>query len=490
MSWWRGLAAALVSCAVLTGGGVAAAQVRHGVTARQAAVPSWGRAQQLPGTETMSRQSESNDGQAFVGTGITSISCPARGDCAASGGFVNEGFNFLVFTAGEHAGKWAKAAVLPGDAALVGNAGDASVDEMITSVLSQVSCSAPGTCAVAGNYQVNGAPDDTRPLVSSERAGVWGKVHPVPGNNSALLTVSCPAAAGNCAAAGVHDKAAVNQSSPFVVGEKNGTWGQPQAIAGAAQGIIAISCPAAGTCLAGGFGATAFLTSEQKGTWGPARAVPGLSSLTTGRSNVDSVSCAAVGNCAIGGSYVDKSGHAQVFVADVRGGLVGQAQQLPGLAAMSKGGTAELTQLSCGSAGSCAAGGSYLSMKGLHHQQAWVAIESHGHWGNAVEVPGTASLNSAGSAAVDSVSCAASGCAAGGYYTVKTRTRPQIAFLVAEQGGSWHAATQVPGLAALNTGGAAAVNSVSCAPSGWCAAVGDYLDLKTQENRMFAVSER
>jgi len=40
-------------------------------------------------------------------------------------------------------------------------------------------------------------------------------------------------------------------------------------------------------------------------------------------------------------------------------------------------------------------------------QQAWVASEAGGRWGRAEEVPGTAALNAGGNAAVTSVSCTA-----------------------------------------------------------------------------------
>ena len=46
-----------------------------------------------------------------------------------------------------------------------------------------------------------------------------------------------------------------------------------------------------------------------------------------------------------------------------------------------------------------------------------MATQANGTWGTAVEVPGTASLNTGGDAAVTSLSCAAAGkCSAGGYY--------------------------------------------------------------------------
>ncbi len=64
----------------------------------------------------------------------------------------------------------------------------------------------------------------------------------------------------------------------------------------------------------------------------------------------------------------------------------------------------------------CAAGGSYApSIEGPY--QAFVVREKNGSWGNAIEVPGSAALNTGGSAQVTSVSCASARyCAAGGYY--------------------------------------------------------------------------
>ena len=83
------------------------------------------------------------------------------------------------------------------------------------------------------------------------------------------------------------------------------------------------------------------------------------------------------------------------------------------------------------------------------------AAASGGTWGKAEEVPGTAALNTAGAAAINSVSCASAGnCSAGGgYYGGATGDQ---AFVVSEVKGTWGKAEEVPGTAALNTGGAAA----------------------------------
>jgi hypothetical protein len=100
--------------------------------------------------------------------------------------------------------------------------------------------------------------------------------------------------------------------------------------------------------------------------------------------------------------------------------------------------------------------------------------ERGGAWGKAEAVPGLAALNTGGNAAVTSVSCARAGnCSAGGFYT--DRSGRVQGFVVGETGGAWGTAEAVPGLAALNTGGNAAVTSVSCARAGNCSAGGDYI---------------
>jgi hypothetical protein len=74
--------------------------------------------------------------------------------------------------------------------------------------------------------------------------------------------------------------------------------------------------------------------------------------------------------------------------------------------------------VSCGSAGNCSAGGSYADVLGQpFHWQAFVLDEVHGRWHGAEEVPGTAALNTGGNAGVFGLSCAsARHCSAGGYY--------------------------------------------------------------------------
>src|SRR5579871_462871 len=96
-----------------------------------------------------------------------------------------------------------------------------------------------------------------------------------------------------------------------------------------------------------------------------------------------------------------------------------------------------------------------------------------GHWGAAQPIPGLAALNAGGSARVEAMSCASPGnCAAGGSY--QDATHHDQVFAAIETSGTWGPATPVPNLAALNAGGLADVTSVSCGEAGDCAIGGSY----------------
>jgi hypothetical protein len=271
----------------------------------------------------------------------------------------------------------------------------------------------------------------------------------------------------------------------WVASEQNGRWrraievpGSGALFAGGDGGVHSVSCASAGNCMAGGFytdGAglqSAWVASEQNGRWHRAIQVPGLAALNVGGSGgVESVSCASAGNCAAGGFYTDGSVHDQAWVASERNGRWRRAIEVPGSGALNAGAGGGVRSVSCGSAGNCAAAGSYLDV--FHHFQAFVATEQNGRWHRAIELPGTAALNAGGNAEVDSVSCASAGnCAAGGSYKDSSGSFP--AFVAVEQNGRWRQAIEVPGTGALNAGGDAYVGSMSCPSAGKCAALGTY----------------
>lgn len=113
--------------------------------------------------------------------------------------------------------------------------------------------------------------------------------------------------------------------------------------------------------------------------------------------------------------------------------------------------------------------------------------EVNGTWQTAMEVPGTAALNTGQDAEVESVSCASAGnCSAGGYYNGGSGVGTH-AFVVSEVNGTWHNAVEVSGTA-LNKGGNAVVLSVSCGSAGNCSAGANYSD-SSRNAQAFVVSE-
>jgi hypothetical protein len=378
----------------------------------------WGAAEQVPGLAALNRGG---------GADVTSVSCARAGDCSAggfytvrSGGVPHE----QGFVASERKGVWGAAEQVPGLAAL-NRGGLAEVNS--------VSCARAGSCSAGGDY-VDAAGRE-QGFVVGEAKGVWGAAEEVPG------------------------LAALNRG-------------------GSAQ-VNSVSCARAGGCSAGGFyrgassGQQGFVVGEAKGVWGSAEQVPGLAALSAGgAAQVTSVSCARAGSCSAGGSYGGLSGVTQGFVAGEAKGVWGAAEAVPGLAALNQGGLAQVTSVSCARAGSCGAGGDYVDAAG--REQGFVAGEAKGVWGAARAVPGLAALNRGGLAEVISVSCARQGgCSAGGSY--RDGSFRAHGFVVGETKGAWGTAEQVPGLAALGPRGAD-VFSVSCASAGRCSAGGGFSD--------------
>ena len=341
------------------------------------------------------------------------------------------------------------------------------------------------------------------PAVTS--GGTWRTAEEVPGTaalnrhgNAEIVSVSC-AAPGSCSGGGSYRDGS-RRDQAFVVSETAGVWrtavevpGTAALNAGGLAEVTSVSCASAGNCSAGGyyadgsFHAQAFVVSETSGIWRTATEVPGTSALNAGgNAEVTSVSCASAGNCAAGGEYRNSSGQLQAFVASEVNGIWRSAEEVPGTAALNAGGFALTASVSCASAGNCSAGGEYTD--GSQTGQAFVVNETSGVWRTAMEVPGTAALNANGDAEILSVSCASPGtCSAGGTYdhSVMAYEFGQ-AFVVSETNGIWHTAKEVPGTAALNVGGAAETMSVSCATAGNCSAGGTYL---ARHNQAFVVDE-
>jgi hypothetical protein len=332
-------------------------------------------------------------------------------------------------------------------------------------------------------------------------AGTWHTAQKVPGaatlnkgGNAQVQSVSCTSA-GNCSAGGYYtDSSGYTQA--FVVSQVNGTWRTARKVPGTATlnqtgnaEVNSVSCASAGNCSAGGYYKDgswhyqAFVVSQVNGTWRTARKVPGTAALNQGGNAwIGSVSCASAGNCSAGGQYVDSSGGGQAFVVSQVNGIWRTAMQVPGTAALNTGGGTWISSVSCASAGNCSAGGSYGDGSG--HTQVFVVSQVNGTWRTAIEVPGTAAFNTGGAGDIYSVSCASAGnCSAGGAYW----NGSWHAFVLSQVHGIWRTAIEVPGTAALSQGGAW-IGSVSCASAGNCGAGGWY-QAGSGHSQAFVVSQ-
>jgi hypothetical protein len=369
-----------------------------------------------------------------------------------------------------------------------------------------VAAAAAVACGTPAAYASTGAAH------SAAAPTTWGTAEVVPGTaalntqgNAGTSKVSCPST-GNCAVAGTYRtliKGRVH-TRPFVDTQTNGKWHSAKQVpgitalgrVGTVADVQSLSCASAGNCAVTGYyyvgpydnNTESYVASETNGTWGAAQEIAG-GLPTNSDAQIQSVSCGAPGDCSAGGAYYPAGGGGgpvQAFVVSETGGTWGTAEEVPGTAALNAGDNAQVNSVSCSSAGNCSAGGYYASS--TRSQQAFVVSETGGTWGMAQEVPGTATLNSGDSAQLVSVSCSSAGnCSAGGDYATSA---PSLqAFVVKQTDGTWSTARQVPGLAALNTGDQAQFVSVSCSSAGNCSAGGYYYDTSSTHNEPFVVNQ-
>ena len=168
--------------------------------------------------------------------------------------------------------------------------------------------------------------DSTTPVPPTPASWVPGTAALNKDGTAAVRWVSC-AAAGSCAAVGDYRDGS-DHGQAFVVTKANGRWrnaiqvpGTGALNAGGVAGISSVSCATAGSCTAGGFyrdgsgHIQAFVVTKANGRWRKAIEVPGTAALNGyGLAEVNSVSCPAAGSCTAGGDYRDRHRHHQAFV--------------------------------------------------------------------------------------------------------------------------------------------------------------------------------
>jgi hypothetical protein len=203
---------------------------------------SWGAATELPGITALPGYRTQSPSAS-----VSSVSCLPNGDCAASGFYTDTSGHHQVFTGGAPDGGQWSTRIIP-EVANLNAGGQAFVDDM--------SCGAPGECAVAGSFEDSSS--QTQAYVDVEAGGLWRNAQQILGINdnplAAATRVSC-AGVGFCVAGGLYRD---NGTQAFVADENAGTWGGAQKIAGNLNvggnaGVTAVSCTPSTSCTAGGF---------------------------------------------------------------------------------------------------------------------------------------------------------------------------------------------------------------------------------------------
>jgi hypothetical protein len=253
----------------------------------------------------------------------------------------------------------------------------------------------------------------------------------------------------------------------------------------ALSGLFSIDCVRPGFCTAGGGYATRrnplapMVAAQVDGQWQRATAIR-LPSNSGGvrLSEVESVSCARVGDCTAVGSYSASHERTLNFTARESGGHWARALEIkpPRAADHRPAASSELRGVSCTGPGTCLAVGWYSTpgRGGLP----MAVTEIDGHWTRAVELdlPANAALGSEQSALMTSVACSRTGfCTAVGGY--EDRSAHVVDMAINESGGRWQRPTEIkspPG--ATRQARSVVLTSVSCAGAGSCTAIGTYLD--------------
>ena len=153
--------------------------------------------------------------------------------------------------------------------------------------------------------------------------------------------------------------------------------------------ISVIACSSPGNCAAAGTfngpEAKLFVISQIRGRWGQPVLIPTTIRTAKPGAAPGGIACFSAGNCVLAGSYTDGAGQPQAFITNQKGGTWRKVFWVPGLAKLDPGHSAGLSYLSCPSAGTCTASGSYTDAS--HTSRPFVVTEVHGVWGRAKPVP-------------------------------------------------------------------------------------------------------
>ena len=329
---------------------------------------------------------------------LVSVSCASAGNCVAVGRFKNALGDYEAFSVTSSSGVWG--AVTP--AVFAPNTQYSSPNDEFTAV----ECASVGNCVAVGRFR--DTQNQWQAFTRTMSNGVWEVAIPVefPSNTQYLApadwlrAISC-ASVGNCTAVGSFGDSTGFERQAFTVTMSNGVWGDAipaeflstQYSSPDAE-FSAVSCPSVGHCVAVGrfknfAGASeTFTMTMSNGTWG--RAVAAVFPPNTQNDGpgdyFNAVSCASAGNCTAVGSFVNRVGSAQGFTMTMSNGAWGLATPIVYPSNMQYANQfAQLTSVSCASAGNCTAVGQTTLINNKY--PAIMVSSSNGVWGEIQAVP-------------------------------------------------------------------------------------------------------
>lgn len=319
------------------------------------------------------------------GADVDDLACWQPGDCVAVGDY-NYAFPFTIAGGSgevplaepmvdlESGGAWAPATEVPLPQ---------PPDEFVNGTVVSASCDAEGDCTAVGygsTQSMSSGVDTFTGFAITETAGsgLWSApaTLPVPtGSFDYVLptAVSCTDA-DDCTVTEFADSvsAPAPKYGTDVVVESAGVWGTPTLLTSASGHpvrLTSLSCPASGSCVAGGVSTPTTLDLEESadespavavetdGTWAPAVDLPApvLSPATVG-GEVDAVTCAAVNTCLAVGARVTADDTDVPMAASYEGRWSYVAlDNVPVTLGASEATSGSFTGVACASASACVA---------------------------------------------------------------------------------------------------------------------------------------
>lgn len=348
--------------------------------------------------------------------------------------------------------------------------------------LTSVACTGPAACvSVGGDAGLDGTP-----LLLTGAGNSWSaNLAPLPANvaSSPDAELSSVACVSECVAVGSYADLSGDFEGLLVAGSGNSWTGieaplPTNAVASTAGGspdISSVSCPSDTTCVAvGGYSGSdgnsdGLLLTGSGTSWTATEAPLPANAATTGDSvTLSAVTCPSASTCVAVGTYVDSSNVKQGLLLTWSGSSW-QPTEAPLPTTAIGGGPASLTSVDCPSASACIAVGTFGDT-GL------ILAGSGATW-SATEAPLPA--NAGSGSELESVACAtSSACVAVGRYSDSSGDFDGL--LLTGSATSWTAAeAPVPG----NAGGGLGVenvgtglSAVACPSVSECVAVGAYPD--------------